>query len=122
MDGPKVMTASLRRVALFWMTGLLAVVGLVTIVIAFWFAYGEAGDFLDGQLRQIALNAGLGVPAANAPAAYDQDPEDQFAITIWDENDRVVHESLPGVRIPRQSPSGYADVTVNSERWRVYTG
>jgi two-component system OmpR family sensor kinase len=121
MDGPKVMTASLRRTALLLMTGLLAVVGAITIVIAFWFAYGEAAEFLDGQLRQIALNAGTGVPAADAPAAGDQDPEDQFAITIWGADGRIVHASLPDIRIPRQTRPGYADVTANGERWRVYT-
>ena len=85
MDGPEVMTASLRRAALLWMTGLLTVVGLVTILIAYGYVRNEADEFLDGQLRQIALNAGTGISAANAPAAADRDPEDQFAITIWDE-------------------------------------
>ena len=32
---PKFMTGSLRRAALLWMTGLLTVVGLVTILVAY---------------------------------------------------------------------------------------
>lgn len=112
---------SLRRVALVWMTVLLAIVGVITIGIAFHYAHDEAAEFLDGQLRQIALNAGVGVPAANAPATVDQDPEDQFAITIWGADGRVVHASLPSVEIARQGRAGYANVVAGGEQWRVYT-
>ena len=115
------MTSSLRRTALLWMTGLLTVVGLVTILIAYVYVRDEADEFLDGQLRQIALNAGNGMSAANAPASADHDPEDEFAITIWDPHGDVVHQSLPGVDIPRQNRVGFADVRAGGERWHVYT-
>ena len=62
------MTGSLRRAALLWMTGLLTVVGLVTILIAYIYVRSETDEFLDGELRQIALNAGSGISAADAPA------------------------------------------------------
>ncbi|QGM48309.1 two-component sensor histidine kinase (plasmid) [Methylocystis heyeri] len=115
------MTVSLRRAALSWMTGLLTVVGFVTIVVAYLYARGEAAEFLDSQLRQIALNAGTGMPFGNAPAAADQDPEDQFAITIWDAKGRVAHQSLPSVQIARQAQPGFANVKAGGELWRVYT-
>ncbi|HEY6579331.1 MAG TPA: ATP-binding protein [Rhizomicrobium sp.] len=115
------MTLSLRRAALLWMTGLLTVVGVVTILIAYVYVRGEADEFLDGQLRQIALNAGNGMPAADAPAAADRDPEDQFAITIWDARGDVVHQSLPAIDIPRQNLAGFADVKAHGELWHVYT-
>jgi len=115
------MTPSLRRAALFWMTGLLTVVGLVTILIAYVYVRGEANEFLDGQLRQIALNAGNGMSAVNAPAAADGDPEDQFAITIWDARGDLAHQSLPGIDIPRQSQAGFTDVKAAGELWHVYT-
>ena len=115
------MIVSLRRAALVWMTALLTVVGLVAIVVAYEYARGEAAEFLDGQLRQIALNAGPGMPFARAPTADDQDPEDQFAITIWDAQGRVVHQTLPNVEIARQSQPGFANVNAGGELWRVYT-
>jgi two-component system OmpR family sensor kinase len=114
------MTSSLRRTALLWMTGLLTVVGFVTILIAYVYVRGEADEFLDGQLRQIALNAGNGMSAINAPGAADRDPEDQFAITIWDAHGAVVHQSLPGVEIPRQNRTGFADVKAAGELWHAY--
>ncbi|MBS0231864.1 MAG: two-component sensor histidine kinase [Proteobacteria bacterium] len=115
------MSVSLRRSTLLWMTGLLSAVGLVTMLIAFWFVYREAAEFLDGQLRQIALNAGPGMVGADAPGSPDEDPEDQFAITIWGADGRVVHASLPNVQIPRQRQSGYANVRAVGDLWRVYT-
>jgi two-component system OmpR family sensor kinase len=122
MDDPKIMTSiSLRRTALLWMTILLTAVGIVTIAIAYRFAYAEAAEFLDGQLRQIALNAGPGMRAADAPGSPDQDPEDQFAVTIWAADGRAIHRSLPEVRIPRQTTPGYANVDADGDQWRVYT-
>jgi two-component system OmpR family sensor kinase len=112
---------SLRSSALFWMTALLTVVGFITILIAFMYAHGEAGEFLDGQLQQIALNAGPEMLAVGAPGSSDQDPEDQFSITIWNESGGVIHASLPNLQIPRQGAAGFADVMADGVLWRVYT-
>jgi two-component system OmpR family sensor kinase len=121
MDGPEIMTNSLRRAALTWMTALLAFVGLVAIVIAYDYARDETAEFLDGQLRQIALNVGTGLSQAAGPAVTDQDPEDRFAITIRDRAGRMVHQSLPDVQIPRQDKPGFANVVAGGASWRVYT-
>ncbi len=121
MDGPEIMTNSLRRAALTWMTALLAFVGLVAIVIAYDYARDETAEFLDGQLRQIALNVGTGLSQSAGPAVADQDPEDRFAITIWDRAGRVVHQSLQDVQIPRQDKPGFANVVAGGASWRVYT-
>jgi two-component system OmpR family sensor kinase len=122
MDGAERMsTASLLRTALIYVTILLSVIGLAASAIAYRYAHDEAKEFLDGQLRQIALNAGSGIPAADAPAEADQDPEDQFAVTIWDADGRLVHASLPSVHIPRGSGSGFSNAGAGGEQWRVYT-
>lgn len=114
------MNQSLRRAALAWMTGLLTAVGLLAIFIAYWYARSEAAEFLDGQLRQIALNVGPGMAPANAPAGPDRDPEDQFAITIWDSAGRIIHQSAPEAAIPLQRQAGFADVRAAGASWRVY--
>lgn len=114
-------TASLRRTALIYVTILLSVVGLAASAVAYGYAHNAATEFLDGQLRQIALNAGPGVPATDAPAEADQDPEDQFAVTIWDADGRLVHASLPSAHIPRQIRPGFSNAEAGGEQWRVYT-
>ena len=122
VDAPEILTtASLRRTALVYVTVLLSVIGLAASAFAYFYAHNAATEFLDGQLRQIALNAGDGVSAADAPAETDQDPEDQFAVSIWDAQGRLVHASLPSVHIPPRSRPGYATAEAAGEEWRVYT-
>jgi two-component system OmpR family sensor kinase len=122
MDAAESVSAvSLRRTALLYMTFVLAVIGAATIPIAYLYAHDAATEFLDGQLRQIALNAGPGIAVSDAPAGADQDPEDQYAIAIWDAQRRLVHASLPFVHIARQNRPGFANVEAAGEQWRVYT-
>ncbi|NEU14410.1 two-component sensor histidine kinase [Methylobacterium sp. BTF04] len=109
---------SLRRTALGWMTALLAGIGLAAMVAAYVLARGEASDFLDGQLRQVALNAGPGLTDADAPPAADQDPEDQLAVSIW--KDGQLLRSDRGVDALRPERTGYADVVMGGEAWRTY--
>ena len=76
MDAPEILTTgSLRRTALIYVTVLLSVIGLAASAFAYLYAYDAATEFLDGQLRQITLNARALSPA-DAPAQADQDPED----------------------------------------------
>ena len=111
---------SLKRTALVWMTVLLGLVGLATAVISYRLARDQASEFLDGQLRQVALNAGIGPRAAAAPA-LDVDREDELAVTIWNADGSVAHNSPADVSIPRQTRKGFGDITTNGDRWRVYT-
>ena len=115
--------ASLRRTALGWMTALLAGIGIAAMLAAYVLARGEAADFLDGQLRQVALNAGPSLAerqsTAQAPPAADEDPEDQIAVTIWQEG-RILRND-PGVDTQRPERLGYADAVMGGETWRTYT-
>ncbi|GMA74687.1 two-component sensor histidine kinase [Methylorubrum aminovorans] len=109
----------MRRTTLGWMTALLAGIGLAAMVAAYALARIEAADFLDGQLRQVALNAGPGLPDADAPPAADQDPEDQLAVTIW--KDGQVLRDDRGVDVRHPGRTGYANVVMGGELWRTYT-
>ncbi|MCE4224944.1 two-component sensor histidine kinase [Methylobacterium sp. C25] len=111
---------SLRRTALAWMTALLGLVGLIAMLAAYTLARSEAADFLDGQLRQVALNAGRGLADADAPPAADQDPEDQIAVTTW-KRGVLVRSDLPGTSPTRPTATGYADAVISGEAWRTYT-
>ena len=122
MDAPEILRmTSLRRTALVYMTVLLSVIGLAASALAYRYAHDAATEFLDGQLRQIALNAGGGVSATDAPADTDQDQEDQFVVSIWDAQGRLVHASLPSAHIPPQVQPGYSTAEAAGEQWQVYT-
>lgn len=110
---------SLRRTALFWMTVLLGFVGAAAMLIAYQLARSEAAEFLDAQLRQVALNAGVGLREMDAPPAADKDPEDQIAVTIW-RNDTIARTDLPHAQLVRPRQPGYANITIAGEPWRAY--
>src|ERR1700730_2512526 len=94
---------SLRRTALLWMTAMLSIVGIAGAAVSYWLASDEANAFLDGQLRQIALNAGEGVTdTADPPIQHD--PEDDFAVEIWNGAGETLHASRSAVDVPG-SPS-----------------
>ncbi len=111
--------SSLRRTTLIWMTLLLTLVGTAAALIAYGFETNEASEFLDGQQRQIALNAGEGLRKDMAPSA-DQDHEDEFSVTIWNADGHIIHATMPEVEIPRQSKQGFSDISVGGQSWRVY--
>lgn len=110
---------SLRRSALLWMTALLAVVGALAFAIAYEMARREAADFLDGQLRQVALNAGEGLAEIAVPTAK-LDPEDEFVINIWNAAGESVRKPANGIELPRQVNLGFSSIVADGEEWRVY--
>ena len=112
---------SLRKTALVWVTMLLAIAGLIAASVAYLYSKSETADFLDRQLRQIALNAGPGLAVANAPSAPDQDPEDRFAVTIWDAGGHIVHQSLPDAAVPLLPSDGFTVLRIDGKAWRVYS-
>jgi two-component system OmpR family sensor kinase len=110
---------SIRRTALVWMTVLLTIVGLIGFGVSYEIAWSEAADFLDGQLRQIALNAGEGATdTAESPGSHD--PEDQFVVEIWTHAGAIVRRTPDAPPIPRLEHSGYATVQAAGKEWRVY--
>jgi len=111
---------SLRRTALLWMTAMLSIVGIAGAAVSYRLASDEAKAFLDSQLRQIALNAGEGVPDTADPS-IQHDSEDDFAVEIWNGARETLHASPSAVYIPRRSQAGFADVHAAGEDWRVYT-
>ncbi|MBN9009410.1 MAG: hypothetical protein J0H63_04490, partial [Rhizobiales bacterium] len=71
---------SLRGRLLVWLIGLLTAVGLLAGVAAYLLDLDEVDGFLDGQLRQIAVNTG-DTPRSGLGGSLDIDPEDEFIVT-----------------------------------------
>ena len=110
---------SLRRTALIWMTVLLAIAGIAAFSLTYELARREANGFLDAQLRQIALNAGDGLPDAAAPSVK-HDAEDDFVINVWNANGSPQPRATYAIVLPRQNKQGFATLTTSGEDWRVY--
>jgi len=113
---------SLRRTFRLWLTLLLLSIGLITAVASYWLAGEEAADYLDNQLRQIALYV-WNVPTGfhTDIVAPPHDPEDDFVVQVWDAAGAPVMSSTPPVAIPRGGITGFSEATVNGEEYRVYT-
>ncbi|MCX2698661.1 ATP-binding protein [Ochrobactrum chromiisoli] len=113
---------SIRRTAFIWLAGLMAAIGVCAAITSFFLVRSEADDLLDNQLRQIALYIG-DAPAVPTGRIGDvpHDPEDDFVIQVWNIAGKPLRLSHPAIDIPRQSGSGFADISIGDDSWRVYT-
>jgi two-component system OmpR family sensor kinase len=110
---------SIRRELLLWL-----LLGLVVAVAAaatstYYQARREAKELFDYQLRQLALsvaNGGLSL----LPQA-DNERDEDFAIQVWDANQKLLYSSRPGVDIPSQLEPGYTNVATRRGHWRVFS-
>lgn len=110
--------SSLRRAVLVWTTVLLAAIGAVAFGVSYKIGREQATEFLDGQLRQIALNAGGSVGEAFTPAA-DQDEEDRLVVDVWSVPDGRLVTSFGGL-LPQLGYSGLGTIQAGGESWRVF--
>ncbi|RSB81481.1 histidine kinase [Rhizobium pisi] len=101
----------------------MATIGVCAATTSYFLVQNEASDFLDNQLRQIALYVGdaRSSPATGPDSGAPHDPEDDFVIQVWDVAGKPLRLSHPAVDIPRQQATGFADISTGSDNWRVYT-
>ncbi len=112
---------SLRVRLLAGLLALVAVVSLLTGLLTYRRVLTETSDLFDYQLRQMALSLRSQIaiaPRIELPA--DQGDSD-FVIQIWDPFGARVYLSRPGLPMINHATLGYDDLTLQGERWRVYS-
>jgi two-component system OmpR family sensor kinase len=110
---------SIRRELLLWL-----LLGLVVTVAAagigtYYQARREAKELFDYQLKQLALsvsNERLSV----LPQSHAKELEEDLAIQVWGQNQKLLYSSSPDLEIPRQPRPGYSNVATRYGRWRVF--
>ena len=112
---------SLRQTALVWITVLLTLVGLATLVISYRLAKDQAAEFLDGQLLQVASNVGTGTPGRRSSSRPRSRPRRPARGDDLETGRQSGPQPPEGVNIPRQSRTGFTDLTAMGHRWRVFT-
>ncbi len=112
---------SLRRTAFLWFAAVMAAVGLIAALASWWLMRGEAAEFLDSQLRQVAIYVGDAAPGPTPPAVPEHDPEDDFLIQVWDETGHPLRISDGTIPLARGEETGFATVASAGEDWRVFT-
>ncbi|HTX24537.1 MAG TPA: ATP-binding protein [Steroidobacteraceae bacterium] len=105
------------------LAGLLALVAVTAVcagVITYRRMLDETSSLFDYQLRQMALSlrdeASIGPGLVVSSHPYGSD----FIIQIWNPLGTMSYASRPGL-IFNRAILGYADMTLASERWRVYS-
>jgi two-component system, OmpR family, sensor kinase len=110
---------SIRRELLLWL-----LLGLVVTVAAaatstYYQARREAKELFDYQLKQLALsvsNERLSV----LPRSHEKELDEDLAIQVWDQNQKLLYSSSPELEITRRPGPGYSNVTTRRGRWRVF--
>jgi signal transduction histidine kinase len=109
---------SLLRRLWLWMTVSVVVVGLGTAALSYFFAYEEAYELQDAQLRQIAsLVHRWGEVSGNAlnPAGADVDKDARIVVQ------RLGAPPGPqGLNLPANLPDGMQVVHADGHDWRVF--
>ncbi len=115
---------SLKKQLIFWLVGLLTLVGVLAGGVSFYLALQKANALLDHQLLQIArsVDEGSQLPAMQAGfrAENAEERERDFVIQVWVENEPV-RSSRPGFDLPRMAVAGFSDSSLRQSKWRVYT-
>ncbi|MCX5493308.1 ATP-binding protein [Kaistia dalseonensis] len=115
---------SLKTTAFLWLAALMTIIGLIAAIVSYGLMRAEADDFLDGQLRRIAIYVGDGEPKSTAPPPTsddENDPDDDFLVQVWNRNGDLIRISDPSISIPRQTLTGFTSASASGETWRVYT-
>jgi len=101
----------------------MATIGVCAATTSYVLVRNEASDFLDNQMRQIALYVGdaRSWPETGPDSGAPHDPEDDFVIQVWDAAGKPLRLSHPAVAIARQQATGFSDISTAHENWRVYT-
>jgi two-component system OmpR family sensor kinase len=107
---------SLRSRLLLALLAALLFTGVAASAATYLQARAEIDRILDYQLRQQAL----ALRDNRFRAGLDADPEQDIVVQVWDRYGAQLYLSHRGRPLPRLHELGYADVTQDGERWRVY--
>jgi two-component system, OmpR family, sensor kinase len=110
---------SIRRELLLWLLLGLVVTVATAAIGTYYQARREAKELFDYQLKQLALsvsNERLSV----LPQSHAKELEEDLAIQVWGQNQKLLYSSSPDLEIPRQPRPGYSNVATRYGRWRVF--
>jgi two-component system OmpR family sensor kinase len=108
---------SLRRNLLVSLWIAVSVLAIVSSAIAYVQVSKHAKQLLDSQLQQIAtLVASQKAGKANTPDDSD------IEVAIWDRNGTLQFSSMLQMTQQQRAESGFSEVILNAEPYRLYTG
>jgi two-component system OmpR family sensor kinase/two-component system sensor histidine kinase QseC len=118
-----VTSSSLRKQLLIWLVPFYVVAALAAAVCTHYMYGVMVSYFMDTQLGVFADShaASSGPAPALRPLTEHEVEKGAFFVQIWDRDGRLLSSSFPSLRIPRSPDSGFKDVELDGEEWRVYS-
>ncbi|WP_242665715.1 MULTISPECIES: ATP-binding protein [Paraburkholderia] len=96
-------------------------VGVIACALSFVFAYQEARELQDGQLKEIAAlidSRALAFTGSRPSVESSQDAD--LKVVIDRLSDETTHTPAAGLVIPNSLADGFHDLDGNGQRWRVH--
>ena len=112
---------SLRVRLLVGLLALVVAVSLLAGLVTYRRVLDETSTLFDYQLRQMALSLRNQISIAPRIELPPEQGDSDFVIQIWDPFGARVYLSRPGLPMINRATLGYDDVTLQRERWRVYS-
>ncbi|WP_414473548.1 sensor histidine kinase [Microvirga sp. M2] len=113
--------SSLRKQLTMWFTLLLISFGLAGGVGAYIVAQQDPDNFLDDQMRGIALDVVGSVDDLAQMPAPPLNASDMIVVQAWDPDGRLLKSFPPNFDLPRQTKTGFSSFTTPQGGWRSYT-
>jgi two-component system, OmpR family, sensor kinase len=114
---------SLRATLTVWFIGLFTLVGLLAAAGTLYIFLRQQTDFLDDQLRQIALSVSDSPSAVGESSRITSgaNPDDEIVVHIRDREMRTIRNSNPDVDIPAEAQTGFSNHVSEDDEWRTFT-
>lgn len=111
------MLRSLRWRLLLSLWVAVSLVGIVAAALAYRKVSAEAKGLLDNQMQQVAsIVAAQTVPTQGARHSRDSDIE----VAVWNADGTPRYASTPLLSVPRTTGSGFSEISLNGEPYRLY--
>lgn len=114
---------SLRRALLWWLLPVYVVVAIAATGASWWCYRSLVSGFMDGQMSLLAESY-----ASNDGSISLQRLDERrvhrmgsYVVQVWNTRGELADTSLAGTGVPRQPTSGFQDVTIERQPWRVFT-
>jgi two-component system, OmpR family, sensor kinase len=117
------MIKSLRNQLVVALGLLVSVIGVVQGISSYQLSKAGMNALLDLRLEQVAtrMRDGYAEVIPRTPARGSQDDRDVVFVVWKPDADAPFRTSDPSLHFPRDSQAGFTTITVNDERWRIFT-
>jgi signal transduction histidine kinase len=114
---------SLRKHLLVWLVPIFAGAAVIATVWTYHMFGQMVGWFMDSQMQLLAdahAQETIGPPSLR-PLTEHHVEKGATVVQIWDGQGDLLTSSFPALVVPLQSATGFVDVTIGSQSWRVYS-